>query len=278
MIAEAGVLADSERYYLEASDFARTNLFTVPHAGRYHCSCEYVFSRASLDVCQLLFVEAGTLVVEYLGQTYHAGAGSVVILDCRTPHHYYVSSDNLKMQWFHFVGNASAAYTKMLTDTLGVVFTMDYNAEAEDCLKQIFTAMQQSRPDEHALSITLHRLLAILATATERTKSEIEIVIDDLCAYIDAHYNENIAIPDLARKGCISTCYLLRKFKEVKGQTPYQYILNARIRVSKELLSTTYQSIERIGEQCGFSNTSHFVMTFRKKTGMTPLQFRTLWP
>ena len=36
-------------------------------------------------------------------------------------------------------------------------------------------------------------------------------------------------------------------------------------------------AIEEIAEQCGFCNTSHFIMVFRRNTGTTPLQFRIMW-
>ena len=35
--------------------------------------------------------------------------------------------------------------------------------------------------------------------------------------------------------------------------------------------------IETIADNCGFSSASHFIMAFRKSTGITPHQYRTQW-
>ena len=100
----------------------------------------------------------------------------------------------------------------------------------------------------------------------------------DSAQYIEAHYAEKEAtVPALAARAALSTCYYLRKFKEYHGVTPHQYLQSVRLRAAKEQLTVTAHSIEQIAEDCGFCSTSHFIMAFRKNTGLTPLQFRILW-
>ena len=50
-----------------------------------------------------------------------------------------------------------------------------------------------------------------------------------------------------------------------------------RLSAAKQQLLTTSQSIETIADNCGFSSASHFIMAFRKSTGITPHQYRTQW-
>lgn len=275
---ENGVLEDSVRFYFEADDFVRENLFWIPHAGIYHCDAVYEVAREQqLHVCQIIIVDSGKLCVDYRGQTLSATSGMLVLLDCNEPHRYYAASDSLKMRWFHFLGNASVAYTQALTDMHGCVIRGAQNAEIEEICNRVFMAVQNGNPNGHSLSVELHKLLALLAVTTRREKSDLERRIEDVAAYIDVHYAEDLDIASLSKMAALSPCYLMRKFKEYQKTTLHQYVQAVRLRNAKEQLTTTSGSIEEISDNCGFCNASHFIMTFRKHTNMTPMQFRTLW-
>lgn len=276
---DTGVLSDSVRYYHEADPFTEKNLYYIPHAGQYHCNSEYEVRRTHLDVCQAIVVDSGELTVEYHDKTYIAPSGAVILLDCREPHCYYTRSSDLKMRWFHFLGSSSEAYVHQITSVHDIVMQVTQNAEIEPCIAQIMKAVAQAEPNPHLISVSIHRLLALLITSTDTaSKSDLELVINSSVSYIESHYSDpDLSNENLARMAMLSTCYYVRKFKEFRSATPHQFIQAVRIRSAKQKLSTTSLSIEEIAEQCGFCNTSHFIMVFRRNTGTTPLQFRIMW-
>ena len=276
---DTGVLSDSVRYYHEADPFTEKNLYYIPHAGQYHCNSEYEVRRTHLDVCQAIVVDSGELTIEYRGQVYTAPSGAVVLLDCREPHSYYTSSSDLKMRWFHFLGSSSEAYVQQIASIHGIVMQITQNTDIESCIAQIMKAVAQPEPNPHFVSVNIHRLLALLMTETGAvSKSDLELVINSSVSYIESHYSDpDLSNENLARMAMLSTCYYVRKFKEFRSATPHQFIQAVRIRSAKQKLSTTSLSIEEIAEQCGFCNTSHFIMVFRRTTGITPLQFRIMW-
>ena len=51
-------------------------------------------------------------------------------------------------------------------------------------------------------------------------------------------------------------------------------VVSARIQSAEELLASTPDSVERIAERCGYTNTEHFIRQFRKATGSTPLRYK----
>lgn len=63
-------------------------------------------------------------------------------------------------------------------------------------------------------------------------------------------------------------------FKQYKGMTLVDYLIDIRINYAKELLERTNESILNISEDCGYSSLSSFIKTFREKVGCSPLQFR----
>lgn len=279
MLADIGVLPGSSRYYHEADSFTQSCLYFTPHAGDYRCNLVFAVARDHLDVCQLILVDDGQLSVEYGGESRVAPAGSLVLLDCRRPHRYAAASDELRMRWFHFVGAGSEAYTNLITQTHGVILPVDPEGKIEACFSEILAAAQKQDMNMHTVSVHIHTLLALLAQLPEQTrKSEIEQVIDRSAAYIETHFGDaDLSNESLAHMSALSSCYFIRQFKNIRGITPHQYIQTVRIRSARQMLSTTSRSIEEIADICGFSNASHFIMVFKRMTGITPLQFRMMW-
>ncbi len=92
------------------------------------------------------------------------------------------------------------------------------------------------------------------------------------------YMNENLAsgisitsIADLAKMGRFG---FIRSFKAHTGKTPYEYFLDIKIEKAKKMLMTNKYSITEISMICNFSSHSHFTSTFRKKTGVSPSEYR----
>ena len=112
----------------------------------------------------------------------------------------------------------------------------------------------------------------------EKKKSDLEIAIQDSADYMTYNYaDKSLSIEHLSQRAALSTCYYMRKFKEYQSVTPHQFLQTVRLSAAKQQLLTTSQSIETIADNCGFSSASHFIMAFRKSTGITPHQYRTQW-
>jgi AraC-like DNA-binding protein len=68
--------------------------------------------------------------------------------------------------------------------------------------------------------------------------------------------------------------YLLQIFQQYTGLTPYQYYLQLRIHRSQELLQHDEMSIKEVAAQMSFDNQYYFSRLFKKKTGMTPSEWK----
>lgn len=72
----------------------------------------------------------------------------------------------------------------------------------------------------------------------------------------------------------VSTRTLIRRFKEALQATPYEYLQQLRMDVAQKRLSETSDSIERVMEHVGYEDISSFRRLFKRKTGLTPLDYR----
>jgi AraC-like DNA-binding protein len=92
--------------------------------------------------------------------------------------------------------------------------------------------------------------------------------------YIDEHSHESLKIESLAEKCHMSYSYFAKKFHELYGQSCKDYVEFIRISKVKDLLLFTNFDLNYISQETGFSDCSHLIRTFKKKTSTTPKQFR----
>ncbi len=92
---------------------------------------------------------------------------------------------------------------------------------------------------------------------------------------IEAHLSdESFSVEQLARSLFMSYSQLQRKLNALIGMPPNQFIRHLRLQKSKELLSTTEDTILNISMNCGFSDPSYFAKVFKQEFGITPQDWR----
>ncbi|ANI88491.1 AraC family transcriptional regulator [Arachidicoccus ginsenosidimutans] len=72
----------------------------------------------------------------------------------------------------------------------------------------------------------------------------------------------------------VSPNYLSDMLRTITGQTTQQHIHNRLIEKAKELLTTTNLSVREIAYQLGFEYPQSFNKLFKKKTDISPMEFR----
>lgn len=92
--------------------------------------------------------------------------------------------------------------------------------------------------------------------------------------YIHSHLDDGICLDDLANHVHLSRYHFMRLFKQSIGVSPYQYLIQERIKLAKELLLQQDLRIIDIAYKCGFSSQSHFTKCFKKIAGVTPKLYR----
>ena len=88
--------------------------------------------------------------------------------------------------------------------------------------------------------------------------------------YIHENITEKILVNTLCRKAYVSRNAFFKLFKEQFGLTPVEYINHERIKLAKQILASSNQTITQTGLQCGFTDVNYFVRIFRKIEGITP--------
>jgi LacI family transcriptional regulator len=92
--------------------------------------------------------------------------------------------------------------------------------------------------------------------------------------YIRDNSCSGINVKDVMRTQDVSRVTFERRFKEHTGQTPGAEIRRIRLEKAESLLRETDASVTKIASQCGFEGSSRFSLFFRKRTGLSPSEYR----
>ena len=134
-----------------------------------------------------------------------------------------------------------------------------------------------SRFYAESLSVALIAHLMQFYTAKNLIKNEIffeDIKIKQAKDYIHAYLTKKLSLQAIADAIDISKYHFCRLFKQNTGLSPWQYIIQQRIKLAQQLLKNTQLSIRQISDRLGYSNSTQFTNFFRQHTGITPSDFR----
>ncbi len=93
--------------------------------------------------------------------------------------------------------------------------------------------------------------------------------------FIEQHFQENIALADLAERLGVNPNYLGGLLRRVHGSTFRRLLTDRRLKEAKEWLRSRGEcKVAEIAYACGFQDSNYFSMIFKKNTGMTPQEFR----
>ena len=74
----------------------------------------------------------------------------------------------------------------------------------------------------------------------------------------------------------LSVDHLSRLFKAAGEESLSDYIIKVKMEKAKEIIANTSNSIRQIAGILGYSDPGYFVRVFKKKTGVTPTEYRTI--
>lgn len=119
-----------------------------------------------------------------------------------------------------------------------------------------------------ALSVAVNKLEQIQQADQCRDER-----LNEIMNYIQEHYL-TVTLDELTEKMHLSKPYLSKYIREKSGKTFGDIVKNVRMKKARTLLKNTSATVESIAESVGYQNVEHFNRLFKKKYGMTPVQYR----
>ncbi|MCE7057800.1 helix-turn-helix domain-containing protein [Algoriphagus sp. AGSA1] len=92
--------------------------------------------------------------------------------------------------------------------------------------------------------------------------------------YIEKKLEERITVDVLAEQVAVGRRSFERRFKLVTNNSVLEYIQRVKVEAAKRSFETTMKNITEVMWDVGYSDTKAFRTTFKKITGLTPIEYR----
>lgn len=253
--------------------------------GHYRHARGHRMQRQQHDDHLLLYCCAGsgTLSTEADGHVEHAvRTGDAVILPSGLAHRYRADAETpWTVYWVHFLGTQAADFTALFrqhTDggprfRLGVLPTLI--AEFEHLLASRHG--NATRAEQIAACSRLRVILSDIARHlpnTARATSRGAVNIESIDAFMREHVAEPLTLDDFAAQCRVSRFHLVKRYRELTGNTPIQRFIDIRMARSCHLLDTTPDPIRDIAVAVGYPDPCYFSRCFKRVMGIAPSAYR----
>lgn len=151
--------------------------------------------------------------------------------------------------------------------------------DTRDCARFCFEAMDYfnlGAVDKRYYASCLYARFVWESCAAERTppKGKLDERLERAIAHIDAHFDGDLAIADIAKAAGLSEPHLHLLFRSALGTSPIQMVIRRRLNRALELLSSTSLPVKEVCFEAGFSDLNNFCKYFKAHTGLTPSRYR----
>lgn len=94
--------------------------------------------------------------------------------------------------------------------------------------------------------------------------------------FMHQEYVRGPSLTEISQQVKLSPFHFHRRFTELLGMTPKQYMLGCQIHRAKSGLLGGEKELADIAKECGFAHQSHFTSRFKQATGLTPTRWRRM--
>ena len=130
---------------------------------------------------------------------------------------------------------------------------------------------------QYLAGIVLHMMGMILSVSKNKIFEigDIDQKIEQAKIIMNENVFNNIDPEELAMRLNISYSWFRKVFRDYTGYAPAKYFQELKLRKAKQLLLSTSQSVKEISFMLAYKSTEHFFASLKKRTGFTPLEYRS---
>jgi transcriptional regulator GlxA family with amidase domain len=92
--------------------------------------------------------------------------------------------------------------------------------------------------------------------------------------FIEKNVGDRLTVDQLASMFAIGRRNLERRFKKATSNTVVEYIQRVKIEAAKMSLETSRENVNEVMYKVGYNDTKAFRTTFKKITGLSPIEYR----
>jgi len=243
------------------------------------------------EFTELVYVTAGVVDQRINGQTYTMKQGDLAFINGLDLHSLYPYPNmHIKLLIIQIPPSFISLYYRESWNNRIVSNYFPYkedekiNIELQECVKSVIEEFTDKKiAHGYFLASYMYKLLGIIFRSTQLIESGKEeyiqqkILLEKISPaieYIYKNFNNKISVNHLALLTGMCNQHFCKCFKRATKYTFTQYLNDIRVLSAQELLLTTDRNVTEIAFSAGFSSISYFNRVFKRKCGLSPLEFR----
>jgi AraC-like DNA-binding protein len=252
--------------------------------GLQDCAPGHSFGPLARNHFVIHYILDGQGIFTIDNKTYHLQNGEGFLI-CPDLLHYYEA--DTKNPWFYFWVGFHGVKAEQYLHQVGLskespIFTYTKDDRLKKCFMDMIDAMVgYTAGKELRMQGLLYTLLSELAENTHFNKGNSyqqgnlqKEYIQRALQYINAHYQNNISVVEIANQIGLDRSYFCRIFKKTLDISPHEYLILFRIDKACELLRSEKLSIADVSRSVGIQDPFSFSRIFHKVKGCSPREYR----
>ena len=251
--------------------------FNIQMMGISYCDGSYKIERKNSEIYVFEYILEGEGTVVFHNELYTPAKGDVYFLPRGKDHLYFSDSKNPWTKiWFNIYGplvdHLMLAYN---LNEFCYIHALDVKALFFKMLELSQNPCYDTKEIFNEAAVLFHEIIIKITDRMYESKSAHLTSAQKLKNYIDHNADKNLSIKELSNEIFKSPSQTIRLFKKEFNTTPYDYLLTQKIELAKLLLLNTNIPIKEIAYRLNFADEHYFSNSFKSRTGISPILFRT---
>ena len=111
--------------------------------------------------------------------------------------------------------------------------------------------------------------------STQNTRRIRDFYIKEALTFIEANFQRDITIEEIAEVCGLNRSYLTRLFKETTGYSLQEYLGIYRMKIAAKMLAESNLPVQAIASKVGYGDAFTFAKAFKRHTGKSPTEYRS---
>ncbi|MFZ2656500.1 MAG: AraC family transcriptional regulator [Victivallales bacterium] len=229
---------------------------------------------------RIYLIESGSGFVEHHGRRFILRPGNLYLIPAHTELSFGCGK-RVVICWFHF--NVLLENGTDLFSRIAVPYEIESgktDATRDNFIRLIDLFGQDSVYKEFQQRACLLHILSLFLKESdcspEIVSHERIIRFRPILKQIEDNIYGKLTVCGLASQMKMEPESFSRAFSRCFGTSPVQYIQRKKIARARKIMSETDRKLQDIAEELGFTDAFHFSKTFKRLTGKSPKDFRSL--
>ncbi|WP_258956617.1 helix-turn-helix transcriptional regulator [Enterococcus malodoratus] len=243
---------------------------------------------------ELIYVTKGTISLGIDDVPYKLSEGEIAFIGGGLIHYVLASPGSERfvyqfdLSYFTAGNKENLDLQKLFAEVLPI--SPQWEREDEAAVRRLLEAMnleseKQEIGYQFALRAELFQLITLLLRNVPKQAKQSKKIkklatqdvlekLDVIFSYVEAHYQEELTLQNIAEVSGYSSFYFTKFFKKNTGKTFLTFLNEYRIDKAKWLLINSDLPVSEIITQTGFESDKTFYRLFKSSMAMAPLEYR----